>query len=188
MNKKTISIILLSVLAIVWNLTVNYVDKQLKEKRDISVYANCHKVWASRGLYNSHSEQNSIISMQRAFTAGALGVEVDFYYDVKMDRSLPLTTAIDIENILIDGVKVANDKKEELCTKLEADNLVRISDEMLTKYLDMYASDESVELSELQLKALDILYELGFKHGLWNTKITTKDYLIPKEYEVLRNS
>ncbi len=86
MNKKTISIILLSVLAIIWNLTVNYVDKQLKEKRDISVYANCHKVWAARGLYNSHSEQNSIISMQRAFTAGALGVEVDFYYDVKMDR------------------------------------------------------------------------------------------------------
>ena len=103
-------------------------------------------------------------------------------------RSLPLNRAIDIENILIDGVKVANDRKEELCSKLETDNLVRISDEMLTKYLDMYASDESVELSSLQLKALDTLYELGFKHGLWDTPIKTEDYLIPKEYEALRNS
>jgi len=103
-------------------------------------------------------------------------------------RSLPLNRAIAIENILIDGVKVANARKEELCTKLETDNLVRISDKMLKKYLDMYASDESVELSELQLKALDKLYEIGFEHGLWDTIIKTKDYLIPKEYEVLRNS
>jgi len=103
-------------------------------------------------------------------------------------RSLPLNRAIDIENILIDGVKVANEKKEELCTKLEADNLVRISDEMLTKYLDMYASDESVELSELQLKALDKLYQIGFEHDMWESPIKTEEYLIPKEYETLRNS
>ena len=101
-------------------------------------------------------------------------------------RSLPLSTAIDIENILIDGVKVANDKKEELCAKLEKENLVRISDTMLTKYLDMYASDESVELSDLQLKALDTLYDIGFKHGMWDTPIKTEDYLIPKEYSDLR--
>ena len=103
-------------------------------------------------------------------------------------RSLPLNRAIDIENILIEGVKVANDRKEELCTKLEKDNLVRISSDMLTKYLDMYASDESVELSPLQLKALDTLYALGFKHELWDTPMKTKEYLIPKEYEALRNS
>ncbi len=103
-------------------------------------------------------------------------------------RSLPLNRAIDIENILIEGVKVANDKKEELCKKLEAENLVRISDEMLTKYLDMYASDESVELSGLQLKALNKLYQIGFEHGMWDCPMTTEDYLIPKEYEALRNS
>ncbi|WP_294956195.1 MqnA/MqnD/SBP family protein [Sulfurovum sp.] len=101
-------------------------------------------------------------------------------------RSLPLNRAIDVENILIDGVKVANEKKDELCTKLEADNLVRISDKLLTKYLDMYASDESVELSALQLKALDRLYQLGFEHGLWECPIKTEDYLIPKEYSELR--
>jgi 1,4-dihydroxy-6-naphthoate synthase len=103
-------------------------------------------------------------------------------------RSLPLNRAIDIENILIDGVKVANHRKEELCSKLENDNLVRISAEMLTKYLDMYASDESVELSPLQLKALDKLYQLGFEHGLWDCPMKTEEYLIPKEYEALRNS
>lgn len=102
-------------------------------------------------------------------------------------RSLPLNRAIEIENILIEGVKVANDKKEELCAKLEADNLVRISDEMLKKYLDMYASDESVELSSLQLEALDRLYEIGFNHCLWDTPIKTEDYLIPKEYGELRS-
>lgn len=102
-------------------------------------------------------------------------------------RSLPLNRAIEIEQILIDGVKVANDKKEELCAKLEADSLVRISDKMLTKYLDMYASDESVELSELQLKALDKLYAIGFEHGMWDTPIHTEDYLIPREYNEVRN-
>ncbi len=102
-------------------------------------------------------------------------------------RSLPLNRAIDIENILIDGVKVANDRKEELCKKLENDSLVRISDEMLTKYLDMYASDASVELNALQLKALGTLYEIGFKHGLWDAPLKTEDYLIPKEYSDLRS-
>lgn len=103
-------------------------------------------------------------------------------------RSIPLNKAIDIENILIAGVEVANEKKESLCTRLEADKLVRISDEMLTKYLDMYASDDSVSLSPLQLKALDRLYHIGFEHGLWDTPVKTEDYLIPNEYEALRNS
>ena len=103
-------------------------------------------------------------------------------------RSLPLNRAIDIENILIDGVKIANEKKDELCKRLEDEKLVRISDTMLTKYLDMYASDESVELSDLQLKALNKLYALGFEKGIFSEPMKTEDYLIPKEYEALRNS
>jgi 1,4-dihydroxy-6-naphthoate synthase len=102
-------------------------------------------------------------------------------------RSLPLNRAIEIERILIDGVRVANERKEELCAKLEADSLVRISDAMLTQYLDMYASDESVELSELQLTALDKLYQIGFEHGMWETPIKTEDYLIPREYNDTRS-
>jgi 1,4-dihydroxy-6-naphthoate synthase len=52
----------------------------------------------------------------------------------------------------------------------------------------MYASDESVELSELQLQALDKLYQLGFEKGLFVEPLRTEDYLIPKEYEALRNA
>jgi 1,4-dihydroxy-6-naphthoate synthase len=103
-------------------------------------------------------------------------------------RSIPLNRAIELENILIDGVKVANARKEELCQKLEEENLVRISDKMLTQYLDMYASDESVELSELQIKALDKLYELGYEKGVYFRPMKTEEHLIPREYEVLRNS
>ncbi len=103
-------------------------------------------------------------------------------------RSLPLNRAIEIENILIDGVKVANEKKDELCKRLEEEKLVRISDSMLIKYLDMYASDESVELSPIQLKALDKLYKLGFERGVFSEPIKVEEYLIPKEYTAIRNS
>ena len=85
-------------------------------------------------------------------------------------------------------MKVANAKKEELCKKLEDENLVRISSEMLTKYLDMYASDDSVELSEVQIKALDRLYEIGYNKGVFYQPMKTEEYLIPREYEALRNS
>jgi len=53
-------------------------------------------------------------------------------------RSIPLNRAIELEEILIDGVKVANEKKVELCQKLEEENLVRIGSDMLKKYLDMF--------------------------------------------------
>ncbi len=101
-------------------------------------------------------------------------------------RSIPLNRAVEIEKILTEAVKVANARKEELCAKLETENLVRIGDEMLAKYLDMYASDASVELNDLQRKALDTLYEIGFKHSLWECPIKTEDYLIPREYSDLR--
>ncbi len=101
-------------------------------------------------------------------------------------RSIPLNRAIDIENILIDGVKVANERKAELSKKLEDEKLVRIDGKMLERYLDMYASDESITLSPLQLKALDKLYEIGFKRGFFTEAIMSSDYLIPQEYAELR--
>ena len=103
-------------------------------------------------------------------------------------RSLPLNRAIELEDILIEGVRVANEKKEELSKLLIEKNLVRIGDELLDKYLNMYASDESIILSPLQIKALDRLFEIGFEHGVYDCPIKTEDYLIPKEYQELRNS
>ena len=103
-------------------------------------------------------------------------------------RSLPLNRAIEIEEILTKGVEVANSKKEELCNLLVENNLVRISDEMLDRYLNMYASNESISLNETQIKALDRLFEIGFEHGVYDCPIKTQDYLIPKEYKDIRYS
>jgi 1,4-dihydroxy-6-naphthoate synthase len=102
-------------------------------------------------------------------------------------RSLPLNRALELEDILIEGVKVANDKKEELCQRLQEEKLVRIGDSMLEKYLDMYASDESIELSKLQLKALDRLYAIGFEQGYFDMPLKTHNYLLPREYLINRH-
>jgi 1,4-dihydroxy-6-naphthoate synthase len=102
-------------------------------------------------------------------------------------RSLPLNRAIEIEKILTDGVRVANQRKEELCRLLEEQALVRISDDLLDRYLRMYASEESAELSDRQLEALDRLYAIGYEHGLWECPLKTEEYLIPREYDEWRN-
>jgi len=102
-------------------------------------------------------------------------------------RSLPLNRAIEIEKILTEGVRVANARKEELSRRLEAENLVRISDEMLERYLNMYASEESAELSELQLRALDRLWSIGYNAGLYDCPVKAEDHLIPREYDEWRN-
>ena len=101
-------------------------------------------------------------------------------------RSLPLNRAIELEDILIEGVRVAVERKKELSDLLVEKNLVRIEDKMLEQYLNMYASDESITLSPLQIEALDKLFEIGQKHGEYDCLIKTEDYLIPKEYKKYR--
>jgi len=103
-------------------------------------------------------------------------------------RSLPLNRAIELEEILIEGVRVANEKREELSKKLLENSLVRIGDKLLDRYLNMYASNDSIELSELQIKALDRLWEIGYKNGVYDSLIKTEEYLIPREYKGLRYS
>jgi len=102
-------------------------------------------------------------------------------------RSIPLNRAIEIEDILIEGVKVANERKKELSELLVKKNLVRIEDEMLEKYLNMYASNESIELNDTQIRALDKLFEIGYNYKEYDCIIKTKDFLIPKEYQEVRN-
>ncbi|MEA3373106.1 MAG: MqnA/MqnD/SBP family protein [Campylobacterota bacterium] len=101
-------------------------------------------------------------------------------------RSLPLTSAIAYEEVLTNAVRVARERKEELCAKLVEENLVRIEGATLDKYLELYANDESVELSKLQYKAIDKLYELGYEHGFYETLIKAEDFVIPREYTELR--
>ncbi len=102
-------------------------------------------------------------------------------------RSLPLNRAIDIENILIDGVKIANSRKKELSNLLVEKNLVRIEDEKLDRYLKMYASDDSISLDKTQLKAIDRLFEIGYEHKEYDCPIRAEDFLIPQEYKQWRS-
>ena len=68
------------------------------------------------------------------------------------------------------------------------EDLVRIDGATLDKYLELYANDDSVELSPLQYRAIDRLYEIGFEHGFYDNLIKSEDFVIPREYTELRNS
>jgi len=103
-------------------------------------------------------------------------------------RSLPLNKAIDYEKTLTKAVQVARDHKDRLSKMLIERDLVRIDAPTLDKYLELYANDESITLSEIQYKAIDKLFEIGYKNGFYDMPVKIKDYLIPTEYEDLRNS
>jgi 1,4-dihydroxy-6-naphthoate synthase len=103
-------------------------------------------------------------------------------------RSIPLNKAIDYEDTLIKAVKVANSNKLLLSKMLIERDLIRVDHDTLQTYLDLYANDESIELSDLQYEALDKLYSLGYEHGFYDEIIKSKEYLIPSEYKDIRNS
>ena len=101
-------------------------------------------------------------------------------------RSIPLHSAIDYENTLIKAVEVANKNRHVLAPMLIEKGLIRVNAATLDKYLDLYANDDSVKMSDIQYKALDKLYELGYKNGFYENLIKSKEFLIPSEYEELR--
>lgn len=101
-------------------------------------------------------------------------------------RSIPLHDAINYENTLIKAVDVANKNRKVLSKMLLEKDLIRVNAETLDKYLDLYANDDSVKMSDIQYKALDKLYELGYKNGFYENLVKSQDFLIPSEYEELR--
>ena len=103
-------------------------------------------------------------------------------------RSIPLLKAIAYEKTLTKAVDVARKHKERLSQMLLERNLVRIDAATLKHYLELYANDDSVSLNQTQIKALDKLYEIGFRHGFYDTPIKTEDFMIPLEYEEQRFS
>jgi 1,4-dihydroxy-6-naphthoate synthase len=103
-------------------------------------------------------------------------------------RSLPITSAISYENLLTKAVQIARDHKENLSHMLMERNLVRIDAPTLEKYLELYANDESITLSETQYRAIDLLFDLGYKHGFFDARIDPRDFMIPLEYTELRYS
>lgn len=101
-------------------------------------------------------------------------------------RSIPLNCAIDYEDTLIKAVDVANKNRKVLAPMLLDKGLIRVDADTLDNYLDLYANDNSVQLSEIQYKALDKLFELGYKNGFYDSLIKSQDFLIPSEYKELR--
>ncbi|MEN4045752.1 MULTISPECIES: MqnA/MqnD/SBP family protein [Sulfurimonas] len=103
-------------------------------------------------------------------------------------RSLPLNRAIDYEKTLTKAVQVARDHKERLSHMLIERDLVRIDAQTLAKYLELYANDDSITLSDIQYEAIDKLFEIGYEHGFYDKPVAIRDYLIPTEYTALRES
>ena len=98
--------------------------------------------------------------------------------------SLPLLRAIECQELLTNAVKVAVNNKQILCKMLK--DKVRVSESELETYLNMYANNDSIVLNETQIRALNRLFELGFKAGIYKDLIIIEDYLLPLEYKVLR--
>ncbi|MDD2356885.1 MAG: succinate--CoA ligase [Thiovulaceae bacterium] len=103
-------------------------------------------------------------------------------------RSIPLNKAIEYEKTLTKAVDVARLHKERLSKMLIERDLVRVDAPTLEKYLELYANDDSISMSTLQLKAINKLYEIGYEYGFYDIPLKIEDYLIPTQYENLRNS
>lgn len=101
-------------------------------------------------------------------------------------RSIPLHSAIEYENTLVKAVEVANKNRKVLAPMLLEKGLIRVDADTLDNYLDLYANDNSVNLSDIQYDALDKLFELGYKNGFYENLVKSRDFLIPTEYEELR--
>ncbi|MFK5882590.1 MAG: succinate--CoA ligase [Sulfurospirillum sp.] len=103
-------------------------------------------------------------------------------------RSIPLNQAIEYEDILTKAVEVAHTHQKLLSKMLLERDLIRVDGKTLEKYLNLYANDKSITMDNKQYKAIDKLFELGYKHGFYDAKLEVEDYLIPTEYKELRES
>ncbi|MDD6056251.1 MAG: S-ribosylhomocysteine lyase [Helicobacteraceae bacterium] len=102
-------------------------------------------------------------------------------------RSLPLSVAIICEELLTKAVEVAVKNKELLSKMLLERNLIRVDSDKLNTYLNLYANDTSITLSEIQLKALNALFKIGYNAGIYSDILEAENYLIPSEYKEFRN-
>ncbi|MGN8453013.1 menaquinone biosynthesis family protein [Helicobacter pylori] len=97
-------------------------------------------------------------------------------------RSIPLYRAILIKKALIKAVEAALKHQNLLSSMLLERSLVRVNKERLQTYLNLYANETSTRLSEVQILAIDKLFELGYQHGFYANLLKTKDCLLTDEY------
>ncbi len=101
-------------------------------------------------------------------------------------RSLPITRAIVYEEALTKAVEVAHKNRKLLSKMLLERELIRVDEQKLDRYLDLYANDDSISMSQKQLEAVDKLFAIGYDAGYYSEKIDVEDYLVPKEYNDFR--
>lgn len=101
-------------------------------------------------------------------------------------RSIPITRAIAYEEVLTKAVDVANRNRGVLARMLLERGLIRVDAQKLDRYLDLYANANSVTMSEEQLDAIDVLFDLGYRHGFYPAPLKVRDHLIPIEYQEYR--
>jgi len=97
-------------------------------------------------------------------------------------RSIPLNRAIELQEVIKKGVAVAVQNSEILSNMLLQRDLVRIEKEGLEKYLNLYANRNSVEISDTQWRAIDRLFEIGYRHGYYDELIEARSYGVPQQY------
>jgi len=103
-------------------------------------------------------------------------------------RSIPLNQAIEYEETLTKAVKVAHQNQNLLSKMLLQRDLIRVDAPTLQKYLKLYANDKSITMNDKQYSAIDKLFEIGYNHGFYDTKLEVRDFLIPTKYKELRES
>ncbi len=103
-------------------------------------------------------------------------------------RSLPLSDAIKIEKDLTKAVSLADSNRKILAKMLFERKLLRVNEEKLELYLNLYANKNSISMNEKQILAVNALFKLGFDFKFYDKIINAEDYLIPSEYEDARNS
>ncbi|WP_025454260.1 menaquinone biosynthesis family protein [Helicobacter pylori] len=97
-------------------------------------------------------------------------------------RSIPLYRAILIKKALIKAVEIALKHQDLLSDMLLERSLIRVNKEWLQTYLNLYANETSTRLSEVQILAIDKLFELGYQHEFYASLLKTKDCLLTDEY------
>jgi len=82
---KLLSILIIFIL--LYLLSLFYTQDKLKNKNFTNTYNGCNKIWSARGLYDGKDiSQNSLDSLNKAFSLGAVGAEIDLHYDVNMKK------------------------------------------------------------------------------------------------------
>lgn len=91
-RKVVLFLLVISVLiSIAYHILLGYVERQLEARSHENAYNECKKVWATRGLIDENetdvlNAQNSIASVRNAFAHGAVGTEIDHFYDTELKK------------------------------------------------------------------------------------------------------